>query len=191
MGAKLRIAACFGALIVTMPTVAEAKPLERERYDIAITETFTDTECGDAITIDHTAHLTGLIMIKPGRAGDPNPYFFENFSGVETFTNVDNGLTATVTEKGLIKDLQIEQLEGTVIKVTAIETGRPIAVYGPDGKTLLFDAGRIRFTFYVDTLGDENPENDVTVGEDPPAVAGPHPVFVGEVDFCDLLDVLR
>jgi hypothetical protein len=72
-----------------------------------------------------------------------------------------------------------------------IESGRPILVEGPSGEKLIFDAGRIQCTFYVDTLGDDDLPNDILLSEDPPSIAGPHPVFIGEVDFCDLLDVLR
>jgi hypothetical protein len=75
---------------------------------------------------------------------------------------------------------------------TALETGRPVVAYGPDGERLAFDAGRIRYTFQVDTLGDADLDNDVFLGDvSEPDVAGPHPVFFGDVDFCDLLDVLR
>ena len=103
-----------------------------------------------------------------------------------------NDKTATIKHQGLYKDLQIEQVEGTVYQFTAQETGRPVVVYGPDGKRIVFDAGRIRVTFLVDTLGDADLDNDVFLGDVGDAdVAGPHPVFVGEVDFCDLLDSIR
>jgi hypothetical protein len=32
-------------------------------------------------------------MLKQGRGGDPTPYAFDNYSSVETFTNVANGQT--------------------------------------------------------------------------------------------------
>ena len=192
-GGLLATAASFGALIVMIPSVVEAEPLVRKHYDETFTEPFTDTTCGDAITIDYTIHFTGLLMIKPGRAGDPKPYFFENYSEVETFTNVANGLTVTITHQGLFKNLRVEHLEGTIIKITSIETGRQWAIFGPDGEKLMFDAGLIRYTQYFDTLGDGDPENDVFLGEDPLSFAGPHPARAGSIDilFCDLLDLLR
>jgi hypothetical protein len=130
-------------------------------------------------------------MLKEGRAGDPTPYVFDNYSGVETYTNVANGKTFTLTHEGLYKDLQIELVEGTVYRFTAIETGRPVSGIAPDGTKINLDRGRIRYTFFVDTLGDTDLSNDVFLGEEEPDVAGPHPVFVGDADFCDLVDALR
>jgi hypothetical protein len=128
----------------------------------------------------------------PGRHGDPTPYLFDNYSGVETYTNVANGKTATLRHQGLYKDVHIEHVEGTVYRFTAIETGRPVVAIGPDGKKLIFDRGRIRYTFLVDTKGDADLSNDVFLGDvGAPDVAGPHPIFFEEADFCDLLDVLR
>jgi len=72
-----------------------------------------------------------------------------------------------------------------------IETGRPVVAFGPTGERLVFDRGRVRFTFYVDTLGDADLSNDIFLGAEDPTVAGPHPIFLGEADFCDLLDLLR
>lgn len=150
---------------------------------------FTETECGDPITIDYHIEGSGVFMLKEGRRGDPTPYFFDNYSAVETFTA--NGKTATVEHNGLFKDQSIELVEGTVYQFTAIESGRPIVAHGPDGERLVFDAGRILFSALIDTEGDADLENDVFLEEGEPQVAGPHPVFFGEADFCDLIDLLR
>ena len=131
-----------------------------------------------------------MFKLKQGRAGDPTPYFFDNYKSVETYTNVANGKTATLVHQGLFKDLRIEHVEGTIYQFTAIETGRPVVAVGPDGKKLLFDRGRIRYTFLVDTKGDADLSNDEFLGDVvDPDVAGPHPIFFEVADFCDLLDV--
>ena len=168
---------------------AGAQPIERERYSFQESDTFTDTECGDPITVDYAAEFSGLFMLKQGRAGDPTPYFFDNYSSVETFTA--NGKTFTLTHQGLFKDQRIELVEGTVYRFTSIETGRPVSGIAPDGTKINLDRGRIRYTFFVDTLGDADLSNDVFLGAEEPDVAGPHPVFIGEADFCALLDTLR
>jgi hypothetical protein len=183
--------ACVGALVLGLASPAGAEPLEREHYSFQESDTFTDTECGAPITIDYAAEFSGLFMLKEGRAGDPTPYLFDNYSGVETYTNVANGKTFTLIHQGLFKDLQIELVEGTVYRFTAIETGQPVFGIGPDGKRFPIDRGRIRYTFFVDTQGDADLDNDVFLGFEEPDVAGPHPVFVGDADFCDLLDALR
>jgi hypothetical protein len=183
--------ACVGALVVGLASPAGAEPIEREHYSFRESDTFTDTECGAPITIDYAAEFSGLFMLKEGRAGDPTPYLFDNYSAVETYTNVANGKTFTLIHQGLFKDLQIELVEGTVYQFTAIETGQPVFGIGPDGKKFPIDRGRIRYTFFVDTQGDTDLSNDVFLGSEEPDVAGPHPVLVGDADFCDLLDALR
>ena len=189
---KVGAAVCVGAIVVVAASPVSAKPIEQERYTFQDSDTFTDTECGEPITIDYTAEFSGLFKLKPGRHGDPTPLISDNYSGVETYTNVPNGKTATLRHQGLFKDLRVEHVEGTLYKYTAIEAGRPVVVIGPDGKKLIFDRGRIRYTVLIDTQGDADPGNDVFVGEvAAPDVAGPHPIFFEEADFCDLLDVLR
>jgi hypothetical protein len=184
-------AAVLAGLLAGGVATAGAEPLERERYSFQDSDTFTDTECGEPITIDYAAEFSGLFMLKQGRAGDPTPYFFDNYSGVETFTNVANGKTFTLVHQGLFKDQRIELVEGTVYRITAIETGRPVTGIAPDGTKINLDRGRIRYTFLVDTQGDADLSNDVFLSEEEPDLAGPHPVFTGDADFCELLDALR
>ena len=185
-------AACVVGAVVTLASPVAAKPLQSEHYSFREEDTFTNTDCGAPITIDYVVEGSGVFKLKQGRAGDPTPYFFDNYKSVETYTNVANGKTATLVHQGLFKDLRIEHVEGTIYQFTAIETGRPVVVIGPDGKKLLFDRGRIRYTFLVDTKGDADLSNDEFLGDVvDPDVAGPHPIFFEVADFCDLLDVLR
>jgi len=184
-------AVALASLLAAGVATAGAEPLERERYSFQDSDTFTVTECGAPMTIDYAAEFSGLFMLKHGRAGDPTPYVFDNYSGVETYTNVANGKTFTLNHQGLYKDLRIELVEGTVYRFSAIETGRPVSGIAPDGTRINLDRGRIRYTFFVDTLGDTDLSNDVFLGEEEPDVAGPHPVFVGDADFCNLVDALR
>jgi len=185
----LALACATGALLVVAPS-AGAAPIEREHYSGSEDDTFVETECGDPMTLDYHVDFEGLFMLKQGRRGDPTPYFFDNYSSVETYTNVDNGKTGTITHNGMWKDLKIELIEGTVYRFTALEPGRPIVVIGPDGERLVFDAGRVFWTFVVDTMGDSDLGNDIFLEEPTPDWAGPHPVLEG-LDFCDFVDVLR
>ena len=114
---------CVVGIVGGGASAVGAAPLEREHYSSQDQDTFTDTECGAPITIDYTAEFSGVFMLKQGRAGDPTPYFFDNYSGVETFTNVANGKTATLAHQGLFKDVRVEHVEGTIYQFTAIETG--------------------------------------------------------------------
>ena len=182
--------ACVGGALVTGTPTAGAAPIVREHYSGSFDDTFTDTECGDPITIDYHDEWSGVFMLKDGRRGDPTPYYFDNYSSVESFTNVANGKTGTIVHNAMWKDLRIELIEGTVYRFTALEPGRPVVVIGPDGKQVLFDAGRIMWTFVVDTLGDQDLENDIFLQDPEPVAAGPHPVLDG-ADFCDFLAMLR
>jgi hypothetical protein len=182
--------ACASGALMAVTQAASAAPLEREHYSGSFDDTFTDTDCGDPITIDYHVEFSGLFMLKEGRRGDPTPYFFDNYSSVETFTNVANDKTASITHNAMWKDLRIELVEGTVYRFTAIEPGRPVVVIGPDGRRLVFDAGRIFWTFVVDTQGDQDLSNDVFLQDPQPSAAGPHPILEG-ADFCDFLDLLR
>jgi hypothetical protein len=185
-------AACVVGVVVALASPVAAQPLQRDHYSFRVENTFTNTDCGAPITIDYVDEGSGVFKLMPGRAGDPATYFFNNYSSVETFTNVANSKTATIVSQGLFKDLHNETIEGTIVQITAIETGRPVVAIGPDGKKLLFDRGRIRYTFRIDTLGDADPFNDVFLGDVvDPDVAGPHPIFFEVADFCDLLTVLR
>ena len=187
---KLGAAVCVGAILVAASPVS-AEPIERERYSFQESDTFTETECGDPMTIEYAGDFSGLFMLKSGRRGDPTPYVFDNYSGVETYTNVANGKTATVQHEGFYQDLRIEHLEGTVYEITAVESGRPFVVTGPDGTKLISDRGRIFVHFTVDTKGDADLGNDEFLSFDDPEVAGPHPIFFDEAGFCDLVELLR
>jgi hypothetical protein len=177
-----------GVGLLTLVTPVGAKPLEKEHYSESFTDTFTDTDCGAPITVEYTGDFAGTFMLRQTPQGDL-PLFFDNYSGVETYTA--NGKTAVVTHQGMVKDQRITHVEGNVYRIVAIETGRPVVVFGPDGRRLIFDAGHIRYDFMIDTLGDDNPENDVFLSEEDPVVNGPHPIFFGVRDFCDLLDLIR
>jgi hypothetical protein len=182
---------CVAALVLTSAAPVAAAPIEREHYEFDESELFTETECGEPITLDYHVEGSGVFMLKQGRGGDPTPYYFDNYSAVETFTNTANEKTATLEHQGMTKDVKIELVEGTIYRFTALESGRPIVAYGPDGERLIFDAGHIRYSWLIDTQGDADLENDVFLEEGEPQVAGPHPVFFEEVDFCDLIDLLR
>ena len=190
-----RVAAVLTAVIAVTVLVSPvaAAPLEREHYSFEDSDTFTVTDCGDPITIDWTVTGSGVFMLKDRRPGGPTPpYYFDNYSSVETYTNVANDKTATVKHQGLYRDVQIKLVEGTVYRFIAMDSGRPIVVMGPNGERLVADRGGIRFTFLVDTQGDADLSNDVFIGDvSDPKVSGPHPVFVGDVDFCDLVDLIR
>ena len=65
------LTAVIAALVLVGPVAAA--PLEREHYSFEDSDTFTDTECGDPITIDWTGTCSGVFMLKDRKPGGPTP----------------------------------------------------------------------------------------------------------------------
>jgi len=190
LGTFFLAAAFAGGAVVVGAQATSAKPIEREHYSGTFEETFVEDECGDALEINYTNEWSGLFMLKAPRGDNPTPYFFDNYSGVETYTNALTGATAQLVHNGIWKDIKIELIEDTTYRFTALEAGRPVVVIGPDGQRLVFDAGAIMWTFVVDTKGDQDLDNDVWLEDPTPDARGPHPILENG-DFCEFVDLIR
>lgn len=182
---RRRIYALLAALAVsTFATPVLAGPLVHEKY--SGTDTFTvDDVCGTDWSVDVT--FSGNFMLKAGRRGDPTPYFFDNYSYVEVWTDV-NDPTRMVVHKGnaLWRDHRITLVEGTTYHFEVIEAGQPSTWWTVDGDPIFRDRGSIVWEFTVDTLGDDNLENDIFVSDEgPTSIRGPHPELVSTPEeFC-------
>jgi hypothetical protein len=161
---------------------ADAEPLVREHY--SGTDSFSFDDCG--FLIEGTSTFSGLFMLKEGRAGDPTPYLFDNYASDTVFTNPATGAWFTHHAQGLYKDLRIVHVEGTVYRFEAIEAGQPFVIRDSDGNVVVRDRGRLLTGFTVDTLGDDDLENDIFVDGSFDLLAdnGRHPGFY--IDFCDI-----
>ena len=180
----------FGVAVLAASTLvvdaAQAAPLVREHY--SVTETFSFDDCGFQIDAQRT--FGGLFMLREGRRGDATPYLFDNYWYENVFTNHETGEWFTHSGNGLYKDLQIVNIEGTVYRFEAIETGRPFQIHDSDGNLVVNDRGHLRVGFTVDTLGDDNLDNDVFIEGSFELLAdnGAHPGFY--VSFCDIANDL-
>ena len=125
-------------------------------------------------------------MLKQGRRGDATPYLFDNYEYVNVFTNPANGKWFTRHGNGLYKDLHIVNIEGTVYRFESVENGQPFVIRDSNGNVVIRDRGQLRTGFTVDTLGDDNLENDIFIDGSFELLAdhGQHPGFY--VDFCDI-----
>lgn len=159
-----------------------AAPLEREHY--SGTDSFSFDDCGFVIEATSTFH--GLFMLKEGRRGDATPYLFDNYDIHDVFTNPATGAWFTRDGNGMYKDLRIVNVGGTVYRFEAIEAGQPFVIRDSDGNVVIRDRGALRFGFTVDTLGDDNLDNDVFIEGTDELLAdhGSHPGFY--LDFCDI-----
>jgi hypothetical protein len=177
------VVALFGIAgsALTIGTV-HAEPIVREHY--SGTEEFSFDDCG--FRIDGVNTFSGVFMLKQGRAGDPTPYLFDNFRSEVVYTNPATGAWFREVANGLYKDLRITNLGGTVYHFEAFYSGQPFRVYDMNGNVLIRDRGNLRVGFDVDTLGDQDLENDVFIDGSFAVLAdnGAHPGFY--IDFCEL-----
>jgi hypothetical protein len=146
-------------------------------------DAFGYDDCGFHVT--GTSWGSGLFFLKSGRAGDPTPYWFDNYEWHAITVNPANGKWFREDGNGLYKDLRITNVEGTLYTFVAIETGRPYTLTDMDGNVVYADHGRLATTFTVDTKGDDNPYNDEYVEGSWALLAdnGAHPGFT-IADWC-------
>lgn len=179
---RLLISACgVLALAFTMALPAQAAPLEREHYSGS--DSFDFAECGPVIHNETT--FEGVFMLKaPTKPGAP-PRYFDNYEVHEVLTA--NGRTLTIDHNGLFKDLHATLVSGTTYRFVVQESGQPFVVRDEAGAVLYRDRGLLRFAFLVDTLGDNDLENDVFIDDSFELLAdrGSHPGFY--LDFCPVL----
>jgi hypothetical protein len=174
------VAALAGSALVVES--AHAAPLEREHY--SGTDSGSFDSCG--FQIDFSTTFGGVFMLKDGRRGDATPYVFDNYSYDDVFTNPATGAWFTRHGEGLYKDLHIVNVDGTVYRFESIEVGQPFVIRDSDGNVVVRDRGLLRSGFTVDTLGDDNLDNDVFVDGSFELLAdnGKHPGFY--MDFCEI-----
>jgi hypothetical protein len=181
------LAAFVSALLLVMLAVpALAQPLDHELYSGSDSFTVEDV-CGTDWTVDVT--FSGNFMLKAGRHGSP-PYFFDNYSYYEVWTDLSDP-TRMVIHKGnaLWRDHHITLVEGTTYHFEAIEAGQPSTWWTVDGDLIFRDRGSIVWEFTVDTLGDDNLDNDIFISDEGPTrINGPHPELLSFDDFCPTID---
>jgi hypothetical protein len=172
--------AAFLVLGLVFPVAA--KPLVREHY--SGTDTFTAEFCGTTWNAEIT--FEGLFMLKEGRAGNPTPFFFDNYHYEIVWTDSSEPSRSWVqTGQGLFKDLRITLVSGTVYDFQALETGQPFVMWTTDGELIVRDRGSIVHHFRVDTKGDDLDNDEFIEGFDALRISGPHPVFLAtEEEFC-------
>jgi hypothetical protein len=94
--------------------------------------------------------------------GDSPLYGASTFNTEGSFTNLDNGQSYSFTAHGQEKDSLVTDLGGGLLSIEVQSTGVD-TWYGPDGKKLLMDAGRLTFTVVIDTKGTPTDEDDEEV----------------------------
>ncbi len=175
--------AALAASLLAIPVAAA--PLERQR--IMSTDSYTDELCGELWSVEET--VSGLFVLKAGQHGGP-PRFFANFRAEAVYTDPDDPDRGFIlSSNDLQKDLHATLVAGTTYRIDNIHVGQPAIVATLDGHVLARDRGRIAWSFTIDTMGDDDPANDVLLGSEIVDVAGPHLIHaLGDEVICDLID---
>jgi hypothetical protein len=180
----------LSAVIVLGLITLSAVPAQATMYLKVEPYAGTDTEdfsaCG--LDIHHIVTFSGTLSIRTGK-GDLAGAFFahDNYSYVETWTNVANDKFFTISGDGQNQDVQATRVDGSIFQFVTHNVGQPFVVRDMSGAVVLRDRGSISFTYLFDTGGDNVPGGtfleDLSV-----RVSGPHPgFFLDEAGFCALV----
>lgn len=184
---RLLVSSVAAAIAITAFAVPVlARPLEHEHYSGSDTFTAEDV-CGSDWTVDVT--FSGNFMLKAGRDGSP-PYFFDNYRYREVWTDVADPTRTVIHQgNGLWRDQHITLVEGTTFHFEIIESGQPSTWWTSDGMLIFRDRGSIVWEFTVDTLGDDDLDNDIFISDEGPTqIRGPHPELVSTFEgFCEAI----
>jgi hypothetical protein len=176
--------------IAAIVAPVSAKPLVREHYSDSDAGEWS---CGDLEGLTFEATFEGVFSLKEGRAGDPTPYLTDNYHWEYINRNPANGKWFREEGQGQYKDLQITNLGGTLYRFIAQESGPAFTIYTSDGRKLVVDHGLLRYQFDVDTLGDDDLENDIHFDDTFLLTAdhGSHPVWhmTGD-EYCAIVQEL-
>lgn len=152
-------------------------------------EPYSGTEVHDfalcGLQIHEVFTFSGKISIRAGTGKLAGAFFgHNNYSYVDTFTNIANDKFFTISGNGLNQDVRATRVEGSIFEFVSHDVGQPYTVRDMSGAVVLRDRGSLSFTYLFDTLGDNVPGGtflqDVSL-----RVSGPHPgFFLDEADVC-------
>ena len=179
----------LGAVIVLGLITLSAVPADATMYlkvePYAGTDIQDFSACG--LDIHDVFAFSGKFSIRAGK-GDLATAFFghDNYSYVETLTNVANDKFFTISGNGLNQDVQATHVDGSIFQFVTHNVGQPFVVRNMSGAVVLRDRGSLSFTYLFDTGGDNVPGGtflaDVSL-----RVSGPHPgFFLDDAGFCAL-----
>jgi hypothetical protein len=154
-----------------------------ERFEYAETEEADFPLCG--IDVHYESEWEGRVHIREGKGDRAGAFFLQdNYSGLETITNPENGKFLTISHDGVFKEIKATPVGDDVFEFVDHEAGQPFVVRDMDGKVVLRDRGLISWTYLFDTGGDEFPGGEYLELLDV-RVSGPHPgFFLDDGDEC-------
>ena len=180
----LSLVALTAAALVFGATQAWATVVDKGFYSDE-PYSFEYNDCGFDVAAEGTA--SGHFRIRAGKGQTDTAFFLnDNYSYVETHTNVDTGASITIKGNAVFNEIKAERVEGNIFEFEAVEAGQPFQLYDSDGNLVARDRGALHFKALFDTHGDDVPGADF-VEDLGVRVAGPHPGFD---DFCGLITPL-
>lgn len=137
------------------PSSAQAtQPVELGSYADSWRE--DGTYCGRDERVDVAA--VGHVVVRQGPAGAPELYVHDNY--VVTYHHIGPDGSWWTRLNGNFRVASIDQVGPTTWRIVQQDAGRNWNLTSESGTSVWADRGVVRFTFEVDTLGDDDPEND-------------------------------
>lgn len=139
---------------VTPSSAQASQPLEIGWYADSWRE--DGTYCGREERVD--AEVVGHVIVRQGPAGAPELYVRDNYLVTYHHSGADGAWWTRLN--GNFGIASIDQVGPTTWRIVQQDAGRNWNLTSESGVSVWADRGVVRFTFEVDTLGDDDPEND-------------------------------
>ena len=137
------------------PSSAQAsQPLELGSYADSWRE--DGTYCGRDERVD--VEVVGHVVVRQGPAGAPELYAHDNYLLTHHHIGADGSWWTRLN--GNFRIASIAHVGPTTWRIVQQDAGRTWNLTSESGKSVWADRGLGRFTFEVDTLGDDDPDND-------------------------------
>jgi hypothetical protein len=179
------LAATLAAIVWSSAFAADARVLDRQRYDDTIVG--HERTCGRHLRVETT--FSGVRMTKSS-PGDRPPSSYDNYNIHEVLTDA-GGEGYIIDQTGLYNEVQVRHVRGTLYRYTAINVGQVFTIRTLEGKAVQRNHGLFEITFVMDTLGDADPGNDVFLEDSLRLVreAGKHPLVTEtDAEFCAVIE---
>ena len=137
------------------PSSAQAsQPLELGWYADSWREDGTYCARNERVDVEVVGHA----VVRQGPAGAPELYVHDNYLFTYHHAGPDGSWWTRL--KGSFRVASIDQVGPTTWRIVQQDAGRNWNLTSESGTSVWADRGVVRFTFEVDTLGDDDPEND-------------------------------
>lgn len=125
------------------------------------TEDYSDIFDGCGTSVGVSGTVTGQYLDQL-RGSNPVPFYHDHFLDTTTYTNLDTGRSFFTVNRATHLDTEHVQLTGTIVRISGKDSGT-FSVYDSSGTLFHRQSGLSRATFVVDTMGTDDPSDDVVL----------------------------